>query len=40
VVLAADNSTTSEEETLINNCLAVGLLLDRNIISKTGEKSV
>ena len=27
------------EEALINNCLAVGLLLDRNIISKTGEKA-
>jgi DNA primase len=27
------------EESLINNCLAVGLLLDRNIISKTGEKA-
>jgi DNA primase len=27
------------EEALINNCLAIGLLLDRNIISKTGEKA-
>lgn len=30
---------TRRDETLINNCLAVGLLLDRNIISKTGEKA-
>nr|WP_315174461.1 CHC2 zinc finger domain-containing protein [uncultured Flavobacterium sp.] len=27
------------DETLINNCLAVGLLLDRGLISKTGEKA-
>ena len=27
------------EETLINNCLAVGLLLDRGLTSKTGEKA-
>jgi DNA primase len=30
---------TRRDETLINNCLGVGLLLDRNIISKTGEKA-
>lgn len=30
---------TRRDETLINNCLAVGLLLDRNIMSKTGEKA-
>lgn len=30
---------TRRDETLINNCLAVGLLLDRNLISKTGEKA-
>jgi DNA primase len=30
---------TRRDETLINNCLAIGLLLDRNIISKTGEKA-
>jgi DNA primase len=30
---------TRRDETLISNCLAVGLLLDRNIISKTGEKA-
>lgn len=30
---------TRRDETLINNCLAVGLLLDRNILSKTGEKA-
>ena len=30
---------TRRDETLINNCLAVGLLLDRNIISKTGTKA-
>jgi DNA primase len=30
---------TRRDETLINNCLVVGLLLDRNIISKTGEKA-
>ncbi len=27
------------DETLINNCLAVGLLLDRGLTSKTGEKA-
>lgn len=30
---------TRRDETLINNCLSVGLLLDRNLISKTGEKA-
>lgn len=30
---------TRRDETLINNCLEIGLLLDRNIISKTGEKA-
>jgi DNA primase len=30
---------TRRDETLINNCLAVGLLLDRNILSKTGDKA-
>lgn len=30
---------TRRDETLINNCLETGLLLDRNIISKTGEKA-
>lgn len=30
---------TRRDETLINNCLVVGLLLDRGLISKTGEKA-
>jgi DNA primase catalytic core len=30
---------TRRDETLINNCLAVGLLLDRGLISKTGTKA-
>lgn len=30
---------TRRDETLINNCLETGLLLDRNIMSKTGEKA-
>jgi DNA primase len=30
---------TRRDETLINNCLETGLLLDRNITSKTGEKA-
>ncbi|MEP6931854.1 MAG: CHC2 zinc finger domain-containing protein, partial [Flavobacterium sp.] len=30
---------TRKDETLINNCLAVGLLLDRNLTAKTGEKA-
>ncbi|WP_394772662.1 CHC2 zinc finger domain-containing protein [Flavobacterium sp.] len=30
---------TRRDETLINNCLETGLLLDRNITSKTGDKA-
>ncbi len=30
---------TRKDETLINNCLAVGLLLDKNITAKTGDKA-
>lgn len=30
---------TRRDETLINNCVSVGLLLDRNITSKTGDKA-
>lgn len=30
---------TRKDETLINNCLAVGLLLDKNLTAKTGDKA-